>query len=195
MVSNQQCRPYFFTFQVLGYIAIFTPSQKRIWVTSFSLYFFLLRETQCFNYQAFKNKYYMEKYVMFSCLSRVIVWTASVSQQKHRGGLHFIWRCRGRSHAEGCFGMWHFCLLIWKICLTSYSCKWQSYKTKWNSRNSRQGLWEKYARPSERDWSDDERIEEEKSRYTERSCWRWVGVSRCSITFSFDNLSFPNCCL
>lgn len=126
--------------------------------------------------------------VTFPCLLRMVVFTDSVSQQEHHGRLHCIWRRWRRADAMWHFCKWHFCLLICKICFIPYSCKWKSYKTKWNSRKSRQGFWEKFARASERDWSDDARIEEEKSRSTERSGWRWVGVSRCSVMFSFDNL-------
>lgn len=135
-------------------------------------------ETPCFNYHAPKMKYNTEKYVTLPSLSWTVVLTCSLfpSRDTH-GKLHFIWRRRGRADAECHFCMWHFCSLISQICFAPCSCKWKSCKAKWNSRNSRQGLWEKLASTSERDWSDDDRTEEENSRYTKGSRWRRAGVS------------------
>lgn len=119
----------------------------------------------------------------------------SVSQQEHPWQNIFLLEMAEKSRCWVSFLHVAFCLLICKICFTPCSCKWKSCKTKWNSRNSRKGLWEKFARPPEWDWSDDDSTEEEKSRYTKGSYWRWVGVSRGSISLSFDERNFPNCCL
>lgn len=134
----------------------------------------------------------MEKYATFACFLWIGVATASLSQQEHPWQTAFLLEMVEKSRCW--LPLWHaaFCLLICKICFTPCSCKWKSCKTKWNSRNWRQAFWEKFARASEWDWSDDDRTEEEKSRHTKGSCWRWVGVSRSSIIFSFDTLNFPN---
>lgn len=60
----------------------------------------------------------MDKYVIFPCLLRIFVLTASVSPLEHHSRLHCIWGWWGRADTEWHFCMWHFCLSICKIFFT-----------------------------------------------------------------------------
>lgn len=134
--------------------------------------------TPCFNYcDPPKINIIWRNIITFSCLSQIVAFTASVSQEQTTSHLEMV----GKTRCWVPFLHVAFLFTNLQNLFYSQSCTWKSHKTKWNSRNWRQGLWEKFARASERGWSDDGRTEEKKSRCPQGSCWRWVGVSRCSI--------------